>query len=110
MGDGTAVVRDEGAWTRRRRFLTAAAKGFLRVMRANPLTFIGFIMVVIIAVLALLILVFPPMSLVSLGHAVSVLPYDPAVADCPPALSNAAGNCASPPSGTHALGTYNLTP
>src|SRR5437879_2307109 len=63
---------------------------------------------VFIAVLALLILVVPPISQVLLGHAVSILPYDPVIGDCPPALYNAAGNCAYPPSGTHVLGTDNL--
>ena len=108
LGNGASVAQDEGAWTRRRRILTATAKGFLRVMRANPLTFVGFIMVVIIAVLALLILIVPPISQVLLGHAVSILPSDPVIGDCPPALYNEAGNCAYPPSGAHVLGTDNL--
>ena len=77
-------------------------------MRANPLTFAGFILVVVIAIIALLVLVVPPITQAILGRALSILPGDPVNGDCPPALRNAAGNCAYPPSGSHWLGTDDL--
>ncbi len=97
-----------GAWRRRWRTARSAGRGFYRVMRANPLTFVGFIMVVVIAVVALLILIVPPITSLLLGHPASILPYDPINGACTPNLYNAAGNCAYGPSWAHPLGTDNL--
>ncbi len=85
-------------------------RGFLRVMRANPLTLVGFILVVIIAVLALLVLVLPPIGMALVGHPVSILPYDPNYypSPCPTTIINNAPTCALPPSSQHLLGTDNV--
>jgi peptide/nickel transport system permease protein len=53
----TAVVRRQA--TRRRSGFERTAGGFYRVMRANPLTFVGFILVTLILVLALVVRVVP---------------------------------------------------
>ncbi|MCI4319653.1 MAG: ABC transporter permease [Thermoplasmata archaeon] len=66
-----AVVR------RPRSPLLSAVVGFLRVMRANPLTLAGFVLVVLICVTAFVVAVVPPVTHVLLGHAVMVTPYDP---------------------------------
>jgi len=50
---------------------------FIRVLRANPLTLIGFILVVIISTTALLVAIVPVISQVVLGHPVLLTPYDP---------------------------------
>ncbi len=76
-------------------------------MRANPLTFVGFIMVVVIAIIALLVVAVPPLTQLLLGHPLSILPYDPVNGNCTPDLYNAAKNCAAPPSAAHWLGTDN---
>jgi peptide/nickel transport system permease protein len=49
---------------------------FLRIMRANPLTLVGFILVVAILGAALAVVAVPAVSQLT-GHAVSILPYDP---------------------------------
>ena len=57
--------------------VATAVIGFLRVMRANPLTLAGFVLVVFICVSALVVALVPPLTHVLLGHAVMVTPYDP---------------------------------
>jgi peptide/nickel transport system permease protein len=69
----------------------------LRILAANPLTLIGFILVVIVSVAALLIAAVPAISLLILGHSVSILPY--------PALDAGAFPAGQPPSFAHPLGT-----
>ncbi len=69
---------------------------FFRVIWANPLTFIGFLMVVIIAATALIIVAVPVLSYLILGHVVSVLPY-------PPNATSA--DSGQPPSLNHLFGT-----
>ncbi|HZY69880.1 MAG TPA: ABC transporter permease [Thermoplasmata archaeon] len=69
---------------------------FLRVLRANPLSFVGFILVVLIVVTAALVVIIPAVS-GALGHSVSLLPYDPNAPN--PA------HIFAPPSLAHPMGT-----
>ena len=91
-----------------------AVRGFLRVMRANPLTLIGFLMVVVIVVLAALIAVVPAVTEAVTGHPSSILPYDPNYfpSPCPSrTIQTSNGSydtCTLPPSLQHLLGTDNL--
>src|SRR5438132_11953058 len=59
------------------RSLRPELRGFVRVMRANPLTLLGFAMVVVIFVLALLITILPIVGQALLGRPLSILHYDP---------------------------------
>src|SRR5881397_3433126 len=74
-------------------------RGLFRILRANPLTLIGFILVVIISVTAALVVLVPAVTQVVLGHPVLFTPYDPN------GLSTEYGQA---PSGSHLLGTDNL--
>src|SRR2546422_9003790 len=74
-------------------------RGLFRILRANPLTLIGFILVVIISVTAALVVLVPAVTQVVLGHPVLFTPYDPN------GLSTAYRQA---PSGFHLLGTDNL--
>src|SRR3989441_1154336 len=74
-------------------------RGLFRILRANPLTLMGFILVVIIPVTATLFVLVPAVTQVVLGHPVLFTPYDPN------GLSTAYGQA---PSGSHWLGTDNL--
>ncbi|MCI4349966.1 MAG: ABC transporter permease [Thermoplasmata archaeon] len=56
---------------------SSAVIGFLRVMRANPLTLAGFVLVVIICVSAIVVAAVPPLTQLLLGHALAATPYDP---------------------------------
>jgi peptide/nickel transport system permease protein len=49
----------------------------LRTLASNPLTLVGFVLVVLLLVVAALLLVIPPVTSSLLGHAYSLLPYDP---------------------------------
>src|ERR1700704_2418387 len=71
----------------------------IRIMRANPLTFVGFVLVVIIVATAFLVVVVPLVSLLATGRAILLTPYDPN------GLSTEYG---MPPSPNHWLGTDNL--
>src|SRR5437879_556345 len=74
-------------------------RGLLRVLRANPLTFVGFVLVLIISVTALLVVLVPAVSQHILGRAVLFTPYDP----------NAfTTDYSQPPSFKHFFGTDNL--
>jgi peptide/nickel transport system permease protein len=66
------------------------------IFRANPLTLVGFVLVVIIIVSTLLIWVVPEVSPFLIGHAVSVLPYPPNAVVASKFL---------PPSSAHPFGT-----
>lgn len=97
---GTISLRkamDFGTWLR------GATRNFYKVMRANPLTLIGFILVVLITLTAVLVAIVPPISQ-ALGHPVSLTPYGPNdLLPCP-----VVGNktfCAQPPSPDHWFGT-----
>jgi len=76
----------------------------IKVLRANPLTLIGFIVVLFISVTALLVVVVPPVSQALLGRAISIAPYDPnALLPCPVVGNSTV--CAQPPSAEHFFGT-----
>jgi peptide/nickel transport system permease protein len=70
---------------------------FFRVMRANPLTFAGFVLVVLILGAAVLVEAVPFLTNLVLGHAIQLYPYDP---NSP----NPSGTLL-PPSGSHWMGT-----
>src|SRR5207244_7839368 len=58
----------------------AAGHGFwnlVKVLRANPLTLVGFVLVVFLSATALLVVVTPPVTQVLLGSPVSITPFDP---------------------------------
>src|SRR2546430_219050 len=74
-------------------------RGLSGILRANPLTLIGFILVVMISVTATLVVLVPAVTEVVLGHPVLFTPYDPN------GTSTAYGQA---PSGSHWLGTDNL--
>ncbi len=50
---------------------------FYRILRANILTLVGFVLVVVVSVTALLVVVVPPITHLILGHSLSILPYPP---------------------------------
>src|SRR5947199_396114 len=74
-------------------------RGLFRILRANPLTLIGFILVVIISVTAALVVLVPAVTQVVLGHPVLFTPYD---------LNGLSTEYGQAPSGSHLLGTDNL--
>ncbi len=86
------------------RKLGAISRNFVKVLRANPLTLVGFILVVVISVTAFLLVIVPPATQALLGNPVLITPYDPnALLPCP-----TVGNqtfCAQPPSVQHLFGT-----
>lgn len=84
---------------RPRRRLRGAVATFVRVMWANPLTFVGFLLVVLIVGTAVLVAGVPVVSRLLLGRALSVVPYPLLAGLAPPFL---------PPSLAHPLGTDNL--
>ena len=81
----------------RARRLRPAALGLWRVMRANPLTLAGFLLVTVILLAAVLITVVPWITGL-VGPARSVLPYSP----------SAYFTAGQPPSLAHPFGTDNL--
>lgn len=83
----------------RRRWLSDGFRSLYRVLRANPLTFIGFVLVVIITVTAALVALVPFLTGLLLGNAILVTPYDPNALTTDYGLS---------PSLTHLLGTDHL--
>lgn len=86
-----------------------AALNFLRVMRANPLTLVGFVLVLVITITAAALVIVPPIGSAILGHPVMLTPYDPNTpntSSCP--VINNVTICAQPPSADHWLGTDNL--
>ncbi len=81
------------------RWLRRTTVTVLRVMRANPLTLVGFVMVVIMTVAAILIAVLAPLGQLVLGRPVSILPYGP---------NDLSNDSFANPSLAHPLGTDNL--
>src|SRR2546421_3741176 len=73
QADGTPWESFRGKASHLRELL----RPFIRVLRANPLTLIGFILVVIISTTALLVAIVPVITQVVLGHPVLLTPYDP---------------------------------
>lgn len=92
-----ADVSPAGVPARPRGALVANVRLVLRILAANPLTLVGFILVVLVSVAALLIAIVPAVSLLILGHSVSILPY--------PALDAGAFPPGQSPSYAHLLGT-----
>ena len=88
--------RSRGTSPSRLRSLSPAIRGFWRVMRANPLTLAGFLLVFFISVVALAVVVLPPLTQVFLGTPISILPYGP---------NQITGDFHVPPSPTHWFGT-----
>ena len=89
--------------------LRLGVRNFLRVMRANPLTMVGFVLVLIITLTAVALVVVPPIAGAILGHPVMLTPFDPNAPDtssCP--VINNVTICAQPPSAQHWFGTDNL--
>lgn len=83
----------------RRQWLQEGARGLYRVLRANPLTFVGFVLVVIITVTAALLVLVPFVTQVVTGHAILLTPYDP---------NDLTTDYGQPPSWSHLLGTDHL--
>jgi peptide/nickel transport system permease protein len=83
----------------RRGSLGLALRNFLRVMRANPLTLAGFLLVLVISVAAVVVVVLPPLTQLVLGHSVSIVPYGPNAITPDPHV---------PPSWLHLFGTDNI--
>ena len=83
--------------------LRRGSRGLYRVLRANPLTLVGFALVVLLTLTAVALVIVPPIS-AAFGHPMSLTPYDPnALLPCP-----TVGNqsfCAQPPSPEHFFGT-----
>ncbi len=88
----------------RARWLYEGTRGLYRVLRANPLTMVGFVLVVLIMVLAFLVAVIPPVTTLLLGHPLSIVPHDPnALFPC-----TVPTECAQPPSAQYWFGTDNI--
>ena len=109
-GDSTSAVRplepaDPGVGTpvapptpaRRKSQFGSRLRLFYRVMRANPLTFVGFVLVVLIVGTATLVVAVPFLTQVLLGHPVYLYPYTP--------TSPNAYQTLRPPSPSHWMGT-----
>lgn len=73
-------------------------RGFYRVLRANPLTFVGFALVVVISIIAALV-VLVPLITGALGHEILLTPFDP---------NGFTTDYGQPPSFSHPLGTDNV--
>ncbi len=88
----------------RARWLYQSARGLYRVLRANPLTMVGFILVVFIMLLAFLVAVLPPVTTLLLGHPLTIVPHDPnQLLPCADPTE-----CAQPPSVQNWFGTDNV--
>ncbi|HYK93833.1 MAG TPA: ABC transporter permease [Thermoplasmata archaeon] len=74
----------------------AAFRSLYSVLRANPLTFVGFILVVLIGGVAVLVELVPFVTGLA-GHTVYLYPYDP--------VAGFTSDRLSPPSSSHWLGT-----
>src|SRR5437016_10913410 len=69
MAGDARATQPVGWLSRKRKWLTSqlrhlrsGLRGFLRIMRANPLTLVGFVMVVIIVSVAVLVVLLPPIA------------------------------------------------
>ncbi|MGI0070589.1 MAG: ABC transporter permease [Thermoplasmata archaeon] len=74
----------------------SALRSLWHVMRANPLTFAGFALVILICGTAVLVEIVPPLTHLLLGHSLSVVPY---------ALTPGVPPYNSPPTLAHPFGT-----
>ena len=73
-----------------------ALRNFLRVMRANPLTLVGFILVLFMTVLGLLIVAVPAITQQIIGSQISLVPFGP---------NEITSDPRAPPSLAHLFGT-----
>ena len=81
----------------------SGARNVLKVLRANPLTLVGFILVVFLCLAAVLIVVVPAVT-GAFGRPVYLTPYGPnELLPCP--IVGGQSVCEQPPSSTHWLGT-----
>lgn len=80
-------------------WVRSALRGLYRVLRANPLTFIGFILVILITITAALVVLVPLLSSALLGHRVLLTPYDP---------TDFTSDVGLAPSWSHLMGTDHL--
>jgi len=62
-------------WRRGLRYVRSGTGNLFRVMRANPLTLLGFLMVLVIVVTALLVVVLPPITTLLFGKPWSIALY-----------------------------------
>jgi peptide/nickel transport system permease protein len=92
-----AAASEAGASTPRRGVLRTNVVLILRILAANPLTLVGFILVVLVCGAALLVVAVPAVSMLVLGHSVSILPY--------PALDVGAFSTFQSPTLAHPFGT-----
>ncbi len=99
VSDVESEVAPSPASASRLTWLRGGARSLYRVLRANPLTFIGFVLVVVISVTAALVALVPFVTEALLGHAVLLTPFDP---------NTFTLDYGQPPSLTHLLGTDNL--
>ncbi len=83
--------------------LRAGSRSFYKVMRANPLTLVGFILVVFISITALLVVAVPAVT-GAFGHSIQLTPYGPNDLLACPIVGNHTA-CAQPPSAAHWFGT-----
>lgn len=75
----------------------------MRTLQANLLTLAGFVITVILAATAVLVVVVPPITKALLGHSLSILPYDPT------SIGSAVGSgIPQPPTAQHWFGTDEL--
>jgi peptide/nickel transport system permease protein len=96
---GSAILGQDREVGSKARAFRGLLTDLIRIMRANPLTFVGFVLVVIIVATAFLVVVVPLVTLLATGRAILLTPYDPN------GLSTEYGASPSP---THWLGTDNL--
>jgi peptide/nickel transport system permease protein len=106
LGEEVPAIPSERGWARWGEMLSSRGPvvrgmvGVWRVFRANPLTLVGFLLVILLVVTAVIVQVLPTVSFALTHHTYSILPYDPY------ALNPNAANL--PPSPQHWLGTDNI--
>ena len=101
----SAVRRALTGVGRRVRTLRSWTRSLITILRANPLTLFGFVLVLLISVTAFLLVVTPPITQSLLGHPVRLTPHDPNELFLPcPVIGNETV-CAQPPSAEHLFGT-----
>jgi peptide/nickel transport system permease protein len=86
------------------RTFRGGTRSLVTVLRANPLTVLGFVLVLVICLTALLVVAIPAVTQAVLGAPVRATPYDPnELLPCPVTGNDTV--CAQPPSAEHWFGT-----
>jgi peptide/nickel transport system permease protein len=86
------------------RIVRRGTRSLVTVLRANPLTVLGFVLVLAICFAALLIVAVPAITQAVLGAPIRMTPYDPnELLPCPVIGNDTV--CAQPPSAEHWFGT-----